>query len=191
MIGRRLVTTGIVGFCLGLALMVIILVTVRESQWDEALPATLIPIGLMSSTLIGVGFYKMRTGKAKPVEVTLPLRRRFEVAANPNLPKLIERHMAMLGYTLSSRSDLLWQFTRGNFVAQFWNSDIRQWALRASIAAYELDNGGYRVTCFVDQDRAFNSPTREMKALLDAEFRDLMQLLDGRELSADSTGGIV
>ncbi len=189
--GRLFVRIGLVGFAIGFTLLVTLLAALREHEYDDVLPGVLIPIGLISTAFLVTGFIKLRK-KAPGVTVppvTLPIRRDFDVPSNANLSKLIERHMVMLGYTLASRSDLLWQFTRGNFASQFWSSDVRQWGTRVNIAAYELDNGGYRVSCLLDIERMFNSPTKEMKNILDAELRDLNELLAGRDVVVGSSMG--
>ncbi len=191
--GRKLLRLGQAGIAVGLVLLAILLSTVPGRELDEVLPPTLIPIGLASLSCLAVGAMKLRkTAVNVAVPVTLPIRRTFDVAANPNLSRLIERHMVMLGYTLANRSDLLWQFTRGSFPAQFWNKDVRQWSTRVNIAAYELDDGGYRISCLLDLDRMFNAPSKEMKGALDAELRDLGELLAGREVAVGSSlGGLV
>jgi len=189
--GRLLVRIGLVGFAVGFTLLVTLLIALPERDYDDVLPGVLIPIGLISTALLTNGFVKLKK-KAPGVTVppvTLPIRRDFDIAANPNLAKLIERHMVMLGYSLANRSDLLWQFTRGNFASQFWSSDVRQWGTRVNIAAYELDDGGYRISCLLDIERMFNSPTKDMKNTLDAELRDLSDLLAGREVALGSSMG--
>lgn len=188
--GRLLIRLGLGAFAAGLVAMVMILTLVHEHDWDEALPATLVPLGTLGMTLLTIGFIKVKkTAKTIVAPVTLPLRRDFDIPANPNLSRLIERHMVMQGYTLSTRSDLLWQFKRGNFAAQFWQSDVRQWATRVNIAAYELDGGGYRISCLLDIDRMFNSPSRDMKAALDEELSSLCDLLGGQHVAAGSSMG--
>jgi len=188
--GRLLVRFGLGAVGLGLLVLLIILTTVREHDWDDAIPGTMIPIGTIAIILLIVGFRKMKkTAESIVIPVTLPIRRDFDVAANANLSKLIERHMVMLGYTMANRSDLLWQFTRGNFAAQFWSSDVRQWGTRVNIAAYELDNGSYRVSCLLDIERMFNSPSKDMKAVLDAELKDLCDLLAGQQVVVGSWKG--
>lgn len=189
--GRLLVRIGLVGFAVGFTLLVTLLAALREHEYDDVLPPVLIPIGLISTGLLGAGIVKLKK-KAPGVvvpPVTLPIRRDFDAPANSSLSKLIERHMVMLGYNLATKSDMLWQFTRGNFTAQFWSSDVRQWGTRVNIAAYELDNGGYRISCLLDIERMFNSPTKDMKKILDAELRDLSELLAGREVAAGSSMG--
>ncbi len=189
--GRLLVRLGLGGFGLGFILMIILLATLRPHEYDDVLPGVLIPIGCISISLLVSGFIKLKKkapGATVPL-VTLPIRRDFEAPANPNLSKLIERHMVMLGYRLTNRSDMLWQFVRGNFHAQFWSSDVRQWGTRVNIAAYELDNGGYRISCLLDIERMFNPPNKDMKNALDAELRDLGELLAGREVAVGSSMG--
>lgn len=189
--GRLLFRIGLAGFALGFILLVILLIALRPHEYDDVLPGVLIPIGLTSTALLITGFIKLRkkVPGAIVAPVKLPIRRDFDVPANSNLAKLIERHMVMLGYSLANRSDLLWQFTRGNFASQFWSSDVRQWGTRVNIAAYELDDGRYRISCLLDIERMFNSPTKDMKNALDAELRDLCELLAGREVAVGSSMG--
>ena len=124
-----------------------------------------------------------------PPRLSLPLRAVFDIDANPNLDRLLERHFNMLGYTLAKRSDLLWSFVRGAWAHQFWQKDIRRWATRLNVAAYELDNGGCRITCFLDVDATFKQPGHKMIAHLADELRDLRELLGGRDAPSKAGEG--
>jgi hypothetical protein len=92
----------------------------------------------------------------------------------------------MFGYRLASKADLLWSFERGNWAHQFWQKDVRQWKIKFNIAAYELDTGGYRLTCFLDMDGAFHEPNAKQLAILDGEIQDLKGLLAGRDVPSAS-----
>jgi hypothetical protein len=146
------------------------------------MPPVLVPLGVASIISFGLGLSKLREPQAKTPPLTLPLRQTFEIAANDNLSRLLERHMAMLGYSVANRSDLLWSFVRGAWSAQFWQSDIRQWRTQFNVAAYELDSGGYRISCYVNLERAFNDPDRKMLAVLEEEMHDLKELFGGRDV---------
>lgn len=175
------------------ALMGVIMGTVPEYEWDKALPATMVPLGGLGLGLLVVGYVKNSRSRPRPAEprkLSLPLRVTFEVDANANLSKLIERHLAMLGYALTGRSDLLWTFTRGHWGHQFWHEDIRRWRTELKIAAYELDTGGYRLSCYLNVDTVFNEPSQKMIQALTVELNDLRELLGGREVPSAAAGEV-
>ncbi len=184
--GRRLMKVG--GILLGgtLCVLVTLLATLHEYDYDDVIPPVISPLAAFSLTILVVGYYKTRPKQPKPPELGLPLRSVFDVEANPKLSQLIERHFSVLGYALSSRSDQLWSFARGNWAHQFFQKEIRRWPVRASVAAYELDHGGYRLSCYVDVDAPFSTPTQRMMAVLQDELRDLKELLGGRDVPTDS-----
>ncbi|HKQ50179.1 MAG TPA: serine/threonine-protein kinase [Phycisphaerae bacterium] len=148
---------------------------------EEAIPPIAIIGTMASASLFYWSHLAGKPPKEKVEKLTLPLRRVFEVDANANLSRLIERHLTMFGYRLAAKSDLLWSFERGNWAHQFWHSDVRQWKLKLNIAAYELDTGGYRMTCYLDMDASFNQPDAKQLAVLDSELLDLKGLLGGRD----------
>jgi hypothetical protein len=181
---RRLRRAGIWVMVLGVALIGIMFVTLDEFDFDDVIPPVATCVGLLSIGLIVAGAIKERTAgpRTKPPKLSLPLRRVFEIDANSNLSRLIERHLAMFGYKLTGKSDMLWSFERGNWTAQFWQSDIRQWKIRCNVAAYELDTGGLRLTCYIDMEASFNEPDQKQLAALMSEIDDLQGLLGGRPL---------
>ncbi len=187
--GRQLKLVG--GILMGAALIVLlpILVAATEEGMDEeVIPAVMVPVVGMATALLIIGVRKGRPRKPQPAKLEIPLRAVFEIDANANLAGLIERHMTLLGYRLTSSSDLLWSFARGNWTGQFWQSNIRQWLTRINIAAYVLDNGGYRLTCYVDVESAFNQPDQKMFTVLKDELNDMKELLGGRDLARSNQG---
>jgi len=185
--GQRLILVGWLLLLAMFAVMGFIMGTVPEHQWDDALPAATVPLGGLGLGLLIGGYVKNRRSRPRPAEprkLSLPLRLTFEIDANANLSKLIERHLAMLGYALTGRSDLLWTFTRGHWGHQFWHEDIRRWRTDLKIAAYELDTGGYRLACYLNVDAVFNKPSQKMIQALADELNDLRALLGGREAAS-------
>ncbi len=186
--GQRFRTAGFTTLAVMVGIMAIVGSSTHGRDAEEAIP----PIAVIGS-LIATAFFvtarrRSRPQKVKVVEkLSLPLRRVFEIDANPNLGKLIERHLSMFGYRLVSKSDLLWSFERGNWAHQFWQKDVRQWKLKFNIAAYELDTGGLRITCYVDMDGAFQEPKPNQLAILDSEIQDLKGLLGGRDAPSGAT----
>jgi len=181
--GRLLMKIG--GILLGasMLLLVILLASLPERDYDDVIPPAVVPASMAALMLLGIGFFFNRPEKVKTEKLNLPLRNIFEIDAHPNLAQIIERHLAMIGFSLASKSDLLWSFRRGNWACQFWQEDVRRWGMKLNIAAYELDNGGYRLTCYLDMDRAFNRPDSKMMEVLQDELRELKDLLDGRDVS--------
>ncbi|MBN2562204.1 MAG: hypothetical protein JXQ75_14870, partial [Phycisphaerae bacterium] len=180
--GKRLMAIAGVLFVMMMGVLPIVATTVPDRDLDVVMPAVTAPLMAVAITFLVVGYRLSRRKKVKPPKLALPLRTVFEIDANANLSRLIERHMTMLGYSLASKSDLLWSFTRGNWAFQFWQSDVRRWGTRLNIAAYELDHGGYRLTCYLDIERAFNTPDQKMMVVLQDELRDLEELLGGRSV---------
>jgi len=188
--GKWLMKAG--GFLLAasLLLLVILMSSVRENDWDDILPPSVLPSTTLGIMLIVGGGIMSRAPKRKPETLSLPIRRVFDVEARSDFASLVERHLAMLDYKLTGRSDLLWYFARGNWASQFWQKDIRFWATKFNIAAYELPQGGYRVTCHVNVDTTFNTPRQEMIAVFESELKELQDLLGGREVAQDNREGL-
>jgi protein kinase-like protein len=185
---RRLTSRRLRRGAIGVVLVMVAIIAIIASEGDEeAIPPIAVIGTLVSGSLFYWSHHAAKAPKEKVEKLTIPLRRVFEVDANPNLSRLIERHLSMFGYRLAAKSDLLWSFERGNWAHQFWHSDVRQWKLKLNIAAYELDTGGYRMTCYLDMDASFNQPDSKQLAVLDSELLDLKGLLGGRD--APSGGG--
>lgn len=186
---RQFKWAGGIVFCLGIVEVVVLAVTLAPPDVDEVVPIVAAFMGVLSIGLFvaGVVLAHQAPATSKREKLALPLRGVFEIDANPNLGRLIERHLSMFGYKLTQKSDLLWSFERGNWAAQFWQSDVRQWKIKFNVAAYELDTGGYRVTCYVDMDASFNQPDQRQLAVLESEIHDLQGLLGGREIPSGAT----
>ncbi len=140
----------------------------------------LVPLGITGLCLLISGFVVARPRPKKPKVVELPLRRAFIVDSTGDLDSLLDRHMSIYGYSLRNRSDLLWQFGRGDWLAQFWQSDIRRWKTDLTLAAYRQPEGGYRLNCHLDVDAGFSSPKQTMLRQLEMELEDLQALLGAR-----------
>jgi hypothetical protein len=175
-------TSGLL-FIIMLCVLPIVASTVPERQLDTVMPAVSAPLVAITLTFLIVGYSMSRPKKTKIPKLALPLRSVFEINANPNLSRLMDRHLTLLGYSLAGKSELLWSFVRGNWASQFWQKDVRRWATKLNIAAYELDNGGYRITCYLDVDTVFNAADQKMMAVLRDELNDLRELLNGREVA--------
>ncbi|MFH1418713.1 MAG: hypothetical protein ABII12_10575, partial [Planctomycetota bacterium] len=171
-------------------LLVILMSSLPERAWDDTLPPSILPSTALAIMLIVGGGIMSRSPKSRPETLSLPIRRVFDVEARADFASLIERHMALLDYKLAGRSDLLWQFVRGNWASQFWQKDIRSWATKLNIASYESPQGGYRVTCHVNVDTSFSTPQQDMIAVLGAELKELQDLLGGREVALDIREGL-
>ena len=176
-------------FGAGCALIAIFGASLSGNDAEEVIP----PVAVMT-TLFSMVFWfsgwkagrPRKIKKEKKPKLSLPLRRVFEIDQNANVPRLIERHMSVFGYKLVSKGELLWSFERGTWPAQFYSSDIRQWKVKFNIAAYELDTGGYRITCFLDMDASFNEPDQKQLYALNEEIGDLCGLLSGREVPSNT-----
>lgn len=182
---RRLKRIAYVTFGAGCALIAMFGATMNGGDAEEAIPPVAVATTILSMVFWGSGYAAGRPKKLKPekkVKLALPLRRVFEIDANANIPRVIERHMGVFGYKLASKAEMLWSFERGNWVAQFYSSDIRQWKVKFNIAAYDLDTGGYRITCFLDMDASFHEPDQKQLHALNEEISDLCGLLSGREV---------
>ncbi|OWY72095.1 hypothetical protein B7486_03985 [cyanobacterium TDX16] len=169
----------------GCALIAFFAAVLSGGEAEDVIPPVAIMTMVASVTLWGFGHTARRPKKIKSekkAKLALPLRRVFEIDPNASLPRLIERHMSVFGYKLVSKGELLWSFERGTWPAQFYSSDIRQWKVKFNVAAYELDTGGYRITCFLDMDASFNEPVQKQLHALNEEIGDLCGLLSGREV---------
>lgn len=189
--GRRQVKVGGILFGMTAALCALLAVALPPNDVEEIVPVLAVLGGVLFIPMMAYGAITARRAMKKPLlpkpeKLSLPLRKVFEVDPHSNIVRLIERHMGVFGYKLASKSDLLWSFERGNWAAQFWQSDIRQWKVKFNIAAYELDNGGYRVTCYVEADAGFIDPDQKQIAALLEEIMDLQGLLGGREVPSGS-----
>jgi len=165
----------------GVGLVPVLLATVPEHDWEELLPAVLVPI---AATCVGlfVGSVWLSVKKAgKPDKVDLPLRRNFVVDSLDAVDELLMRHTALHGYRLKHRGDLLWVFQRGDWAAQFWQSDIRRWKTELRIAAYTHAHEGHRLSCQLDLERTFQQPAQAKLQSLTAEMDELRDLLGGRD----------
>ncbi|MBK8268326.1 MAG: hypothetical protein IPK83_08500 [Planctomycetes bacterium] len=172
-----------VGLCLwGLAILLIpiLLISVPERDWDEVFPATMVPLGVTGAALF---FGSLATGRARRKEkkpaVELPLKRSLRVESVTHLRRMLEQYAFLKGYRMDSHGELLWRFLRGDWTAQFWQSDVREWKTELNIVAYEDGQGGYRTTCQLDVDSRFNSPDRTMLLKLNEEMDELQNMLEG------------
>jgi hypothetical protein len=172
-------------------LIPILLAAVHPTDHDEVLPAVLGPLVLLGLCLLISGFVVARPRPRKPKPIELPLRRGFEIDSLDDLDSLLERHMSMYGYSLRNRGELLWQFARGDWLAQFWQSDIRRWKTDLTIAAYRRPEDGYRVNCHLDVDAGFSNPKQAQLRRLEMELDDLQGLLGGRALTDSGQAGLV
>jgi hypothetical protein len=183
--GKWMLGSGIGLFC-WLGMVIPILDGVLTPRHERMIiPAVSIPV--FAGGVVLCTFGGMRLSRTTPKEkkkdkprVSLPLVRVIEVDALDNLQPVLDRHLAFHGYQLSHKSDLLWCYTRGDWWGQFYQSDVRQWGTSLKIAAYELPGGGYRLTCQLDVDRGFESPSRKQFAVLEAEMDQLQGVLGGR-----------
>ena len=180
------------GCCLAacVALIPILLLLVHPSNHDEVMPAVFVPLSITGLWLLVSGFVVGRPRPKKRKMVELPLRRVFVVDSVDDLDSLLERHMSMYGYSLRNRGDLLWQFGRGDWIAQFWQSDIRRWKADLTIAAYQQPEGGYRLNCHLDVDASFSDPKQTRLRRLEQELDDLQELLAGRALPDSGREGL-
>jgi hypothetical protein len=185
--GQRLrFAANIVGVITG-CLVGLTAVTASGSDAEEIIPG----VAILGGTVVAILYLMARRRRFPKVEVkdttSLPIRRVFELDAGTNLSsveRLVERHLSMVGFKLADRSDLLWTFVRGNWSNQFWHNDIRQWKTRISVAAYELDHGGYRMTCYLDVESSFEKPNAEQLSGLVRELDELQSILSGRAVTA-------
>jgi len=184
--GQRFKRAGFVVLSVMVGIIAIVGANSHGQDAEEAVPPIAIIGSLIATACFVTAKKRSRPPKPKAIKLSLPLRRIFEIDANPNLARLIERHLSMFGYRLASKSDLLWSFERGNWAHQFWQKDVRQWKIKLNIAAYELDTGGYRITCYLDMDAAFHEPDSKQLAILDSEIQDLKGLLGGRDAPSGS-----
>ena len=168
----------------------ILLLVVPPSDYDPVMPVVFGPLILTGLCLLISGFLVARPRAKKREKVELPIRRVFVVDSTDDLDSLLERHMSMYGYSLRNRSDLLWQFGRGDWVAQFWQSDIRRWKTDLTIAAYRQPEGGYRLNCHLDVEASFSDPKQTRLRRLEQELDDLQELLGGRALTDSAREGL-
>lgn len=180
--GKWMVGIGLGLIAYLLASMAILLNTIPHHLQGTVMPAYGVPMVALIGGLIIFGarnLHQTRNGSA--TKLALPLKRTFEVDSLDVFERTCERHLAVLGYRQKEKRELLWQYTRGTWHAQFWQKDIRQWPLRLSLAAYESGVGRYRITCYLDIERAYADASRAQLEQLDAELADLQQVLMGRD----------
>ncbi len=186
---KRVAMAGWIVLVLGAVQIIILLANLSSNEIEEVVPPLAVVILTLSLSMIVAGYVKARRAagppEPKPAKLALPLRQVFEIDGNPNLSRLIERHLTMFGYKLVQKSDLLWSFERGTWSAQFWQSDVRHWKTKFNVAAFELDTGCLRITCYVDMDASFNDPDQDQLAALRTELNDLKDLLSGREVPSN------
>ncbi len=165
-----------------LASIPIILSTVPGHLQDTIMLAYGVPTVAISLMLIALGVVNLRkSADGRSVKLTLPLKRVFEIDSLDSFERTCERHLALLGYRLKEKRELIWQYTRGTWHAQFWQKDIRQWPLRLSVAAFESGVGRYRITCYLDIEHAYADASRAQLEQLDGELAELQQVLMGRD----------
>ncbi|MEK6643199.1 MAG: serine/threonine-protein kinase [Planctomycetota bacterium] len=180
--GQLLMGIGIAVLIHLLAAIPILIGTVPHHLQGTVMPAYTIPTFAIALMLIVLGGRSVALARGeKPVQATLPLRRTFEIDGLDAFERTCERHLGVLGYRLKEKKDLLWQYARGTWHAQFWQKDIRQWPVRLSLAAYESGTGRYRITCYLDIDRPYAEAKRKQIEQLDAELADLQDVLLGRD----------
>jgi hypothetical protein len=182
--GRWMIGLGIACFC-WIAMSAPVLASVLSDRMEAiVIPAAEVPVLACGITLVAWGC--TRTARVRQLErkarLTLPLRRSFETDSTKDLDQIVQRYFLSVGYKLASRENLLWTFTRGQWHGQFWQEDIRQWRTTLNVAAYEIYDGGGRVTCYVDVDRKFGEPKVDQLAVLNAELDELRDVLEADDL---------
>jgi hypothetical protein len=167
--------------------LIALVAVVAGHDAEEVVPAVAIMGGCLVA-ILHLMARRHRVPKPKIEDSTvLPIRRVFQLDPGTNLAsveRLVERHLNMVGFKLAERSDLLWTFARGNWSNQFWHDDVRQWKTRISVAAYELDTGGYRMTCYLDVDSSFEKPNAEQLSGLAKELDEIQSILGGQTVTA-------
>lgn len=184
--GVKLMRVGGGLLAVAMVLLVTLLAALSNRDYDEVIPPAVIPLSTVAMLFLLVGYMKRRPAKPIVKKLMLPLRRVFEIAETPNVGRIIERHLTMVGYAVHSRSDHAWSFTRGNPVSSLVGSNIRQWRTTLNLALYELDDGGFRVSCYLDVPSILVKPDAKHLATLDAELADLRSLLHGQEVVNES-----
>ena len=146
----------------------------------DVVGAAVIPISLIGFSFYIAGAVYLYKGYSpgQAAQLSLPIRRDFEIARLSNLGELIERHFLLLGYRLSSTANLLWSFKRGDWTSQIWKSSIRAYRTTVNIAAYE-SAGGYRISCYVDVQPGWNKLAQKELTVFVDEIDGLEQLLRG------------
>jgi hypothetical protein len=182
---RWMLGLGISCFCwIAMSTPILTKVTSRNVQ-ELVIPAVEIPalaIGITLSVLGGMRLAAISRREEK-ARLSLPLRRAFETDTMEDLDRVVQRHFQSVGYKLESHENALWTFTRGQWHSQLWQEDIRQWRTTLNVAAYELYDGGGRVTCYVDVDRKFGDPKPEQLAILNAELDELREALEADDIT--------
>ena len=167
---RSLVLAGGLTLALMVFALIVILITIDDRNWDEVLPAVCIPLGAIGVGLLVAGVHQHLTlrGEAAPqVNLELPLRRDISLSALSEVGPTLRRFAAMHDYALKEDGDMFWSFKRGDWNAQFWQSDVRRWKTKLNVAAFADSAGGYTLRCMVDVDAAFNPPGRyELRSLV-------------------------
>jgi len=159
---------------------------------DDLLPVAVVPPGVLAiGLLIAGGSFlesarKEQRGKSRKAKLKLPLRYVFEVDGAARIGALMERHLAVTGYRMVEKTDLLWSFERGSGVAQFWQDDVRQWKTRLNIAAFELGGDLLRVSCFLNVEQRLFDVNKKQLEVLAGELEELRLVLGGREPSSSA-----
>ncbi|HWL93582.1 MAG TPA: serine/threonine-protein kinase [Phycisphaerae bacterium] len=184
---RTLKLAGLVFWGIAILCVPIILGAASENDWDEYLPATLIPLGVMGALLITAGAFVARIPEStrEDADSALPVRRNVRVESVTYLRRLLDRHAFLSGYKLDREGEMMWKFVRGDWNAQFWQSDVRRWKTELTVAAYEDGQGEYRVTAQLDVDAGFNKPDPSMIRRLNTEMDELQSFLE----SGSAPGG--
>lgn len=164
----------------------ILLATLNSRDAEDALLGSMIPMAVVSIGFLVSGYTLASRVTKKPAPpIELPIRRVFAVESATLLRRLLDRHTFLYGYKLDREADMMWRYVRGDFLSQFWQSDVRRWKSELTIAAYEDGQGSYRVTAQFDLDANFNQPAKKMLERLNAEMIELESLLVG----GSSAGG--
>ena len=199
---RRILGLRIGGLlCLGIGIVLtpILLISVSENDWDDVLPAVLIPLGVLGIVLTSTGFsmpMDLRKKEKKEEEskkLELPMRRYFLLDSIDELGSLLQRYTSLFDYELEKEGDLFWSYERGDWWSQCWySSDIRRWRTTLNIAAHRRPEGDYRVTCYLDIETGWNgTPERSMRKKLDTEMSELQELIGGRPLPENASEAVV
>ncbi|MBX3394995.1 MAG: serine/threonine protein kinase [Phycisphaerae bacterium] len=180
---RKFRWAGFVTWGIAILLIPTLLATVPKRDWESAFPATMIPLGFIGLGLhIAATVLKRRARKPKPpvsTPVELPLRRSFRAESLSGLRRSLEQYAFLNGYRVDHPGELLWRLTRGEWIARFWQSDVRKWKTEINLVATENGQEGYWVNCMLDIDAPFHKPDRSMLRKLDEQLGELQALIAG------------